>query len=209
MHEWKFAMTREIPGPVEIGFDIDGVVADTMDSFLRIAHRDYGIEGITKDRITSYWLEDCLPVPPDITTEIIGRLLEDPFGVELRPVAGAREVLSHLGGMFPLVFVTARPVGGPIEEWLRALLKDLPSERIHVIATGKHDAKVEVLRKLGVRCFVEDHLETCRAVWNAGIKAVVFDQPWNQGEVPFPRVRSWEEIMSLVERPSSPCSPFK
>ncbi len=198
MHERNFAMTEKGPYTGNIGFDIDGVVADTMDSFIRIAQLDYGIKGITKDRITSYWLEDCLPVPPDITTAIIGRLLEDPFGVGLKPIEGAIEALSRLGQIFPLVFVTARPTGGPIEKWLKTLLKDVPPERIRVIATGKHDAKVQILRELGIDCFVEDHLETCVAIWNAGIRALVFDQPWNQGKVPFPRVRSWKEIMSFL-----------
>ena len=181
------------------GFDIDGVVADTMAAFLRIAREDFGFQGITREQITSYWLEECLPVPPDITGEIISRILRDPFGVRLEPISGAREALLEIGRRGPLTFVTARPLGAPIEEWLKAMLSGIPQERMRVIATGRHDAKAEVIRELGLRFFVEDHLETCKAIWRAGIATAVFDQPWNQGEVPFPRVYSWEEVLRFVD----------
>ncbi len=185
--------------PAQIGFDIDGVVSDTMEAFLRIAREEYGIQGLSKEQITSYWLEECLPVPPRITEEIIARILQDPFGINLEPIPGARESLLEIGKKAPLTFITARPIGGPIEEWLRELLVGLPPENIRVIATGKHEAKTRVIQDLGLRCFVEDHLETCRAIWNAGIGAVVFNQPWNQGPVPFPRIYSWNEFLNLVK----------
>jgi uncharacterized HAD superfamily protein len=183
--------------PHEIAFDIDGVVTDTMGSFIRIAEERFGISGLKKEDITSYWLDECLPVPEEIIEEIISIILNDPWQAALEPLPGAIESLRALAADSPLVFVTARPVRGPIESWLRQRL-DLPDDRVEVIATGRHEAKAEVLKGLGKGYFVEDHLKTCQELVRHGIMAIVLDQPWNRnGSTPFKRVRSWRELSAL------------
>ncbi len=185
--------------PDKIAFDIDGVVADTMASFIKVAKEDYGIEGIKREEITSYWLEDCLPIPDEIIGEIISKILEDPFKTGLKPIKGAVEVLTELSQKSPLTFVTARPVKEPIVSWLKQTLIYVDPQRINVIATGKHEAKVNVLKELGISYFLEDHLETCLQIFEAGIKAIVYDQPWNQGNTPFLRVKNWTELKKLLD----------
>ncbi len=185
--------------PEEIAFDIDGVVSDTMSAFLQIARDEFGADGIRKEQITSYWLEDCLPMDEEIIKAVIERILNDPFGISLQPMDGATQVLRQIERRAPLRFVTARPVRRPIEAWLRDMLKPVPAERIQVIATGKHEIKVEILKELGIRYFVEDHLETCMAISRAGLKAIVYDHPWNQGETPFLRVRNWRELEGFID----------
>ena len=185
--------------PEQIAFDIDGVVSDTMSAFLQIARDEFGVDGIRKEQITSYWLEDCLPMDEEIIKAVIERILSDPFGIGLQPMDGATRVLRKIERCAPLRFVTARPVRLPIEAWLRQLLNPVPAERIQVIATGKHEIKVEILKELGIRYFVEDHLETCRAICQAGLKAIVYDHPWNQGETPFIRVRNWRELERFMD----------
>ena len=185
--------------PSEIAFDIDGVVADTMEAFLNVAKNDFGIDHLRKDHITSYWLEDCLPIPAETVYAIIDRLVEDPFGTSLMPISGAREALLPLASRFPVTFVTARPSGGPITQWLHSILPDIPCDSLNVIATGKHALKADVLKELGVSYFVEDHLETCEALFAQGIGAIVFDQPWNRARTPYMRVSSWQEIVSMMD----------
>ncbi|RUM87632.1 MAG: haloacid dehalogenase [Thermodesulfatator sp.] len=184
--------------PEEIAFDIDGVVADTMSSFLKVARDDFGISHLRKEQITTYWLEECLPIDEEIIKAIIERILTDPFGVELKPIAGAVDVLRQLNLHAPLRFVTARPVKRPIEEWLQAILKT-GDHGFQVIATGRHEIKVEILKELGIRYFVEDHLETCQAIHDEGLNSIVFDQPWNQGSTPFLRVKNWRELQGLLD----------
>ncbi len=185
--------------PTKIAFDIDGVVADTMSAFLRIAQNEFGVEGIRREHITSYWLEDCLPMDEDIIKAVIERILKDPFGIGLTPMDKAVDVLQRLSEHGPLKFVTARPVRAPIEEWLRKELNPVPLDRIQVIATGRHEIKAGVLKEMGIDCFVEDHLETCRSICKAGLKAIVYDHPWNQGDTPYLRVRNWQEIEDLID----------
>ncbi len=182
----------------EIGFDIDGVVADTMEAFIRLARDEFGIEDLKKEQMTSYWLEECLSIPADTVMAIIERLLTDPFGVGLEPIPGAREVLTRFAAYGRLTFVTARPIEKPIEAWLKSLLSDVPSVDIEVIATGCHSAKAGVLKELGLRYFIDDHLETCQELCSRGIGAIVFDQPWNRGPTPFLRIKAWRELQAII-----------
>ncbi len=186
--------------PRRIAFDIDGVVADTMSSFLEIAKKDFGIGGICKEDITTYWLEQCLPMPPEVVDAVIKKILQDPFGTGLSPIPGAREALCHIAKMAPLRFVTARPVKTPIERWIHKLLSPVSPEKIQVVATGIHSAKAEVLSNMGVSFFVEDHLETCLQIEQAGIKAIIFDQPWNRRDSYIFRIHSWEELLDFIAK---------
>ncbi len=185
--------------PNDIAFDIDGVVADTMSSFIYVAKKQFGINAIRKEQITSYWLEECLDLPEKTIKAIINRILEDPFRTKLKPIEGAVETLTRLTSFGPVHFVTARPVKDPIEKWLKTVLRKVPSHKIIVHATGQHDIKPRVIKKLGKTFFLEDHLETCKAIFDAGLKPIVFDQPWNQGEPPFVRIKSWIELNMLLE----------
>ncbi len=190
--------------PLKLAFDIDGVVAATMEVFLKIAREEYGIDNLSKEQITSYWLEKSLDVESHVVEEIVSRILHDPCGIGLEPIPGAREGLLKIASDTPLTFVTARPVGDPIREWLEALLPELPPNHINVVATGRHEDKARVLKEMKIRYFIEDHMETCRHLYSNGIGAVVFDQPWNQEPEPFLRVRSWKEIMELIGTQSAP-----
>ncbi len=185
--------------PCQIAFDIDGVVADTMESFLNVARSEFGIKNLEKEQITSYWLEDCLSMPVETIHAIIDRLVQDPFGTSLMPIEGAKEALFSLAACSTVTFVTARPDGGPITGWLHSILPDMPEDRLNVVATGEHARKADVLKDLGVAYFVEDNLETCRSLCAQGIKAIVFDQPWNRGHTPYLRVGSWLEIVDMID----------
>jgi len=49
-----------------VAFDIDGVVADTMTLFLDIARQEYQLNSVQYSDITSYKLEECLDIDPEI-----------------------------------------------------------------------------------------------------------------------------------------------
>ncbi len=192
-------LKRENLEPKLFAFDIDGVVADTMGTFIEIATNEYGIQGLRKENITSYWLEKCLPVPEEIVWEIVDKIIKDPFDIGLRPIEGAVEgLMGFYEQTGALTFVTARPEKEGIEAWLRERLSPVPPEAIRVVATGLHEKKAEVLRGQGFHYFVEDNLDTVRQLCDQGIGAVVFDQPWNREETPFRRVFSWEDLLKLA-----------
>jgi hypothetical protein len=183
--------------PKAVAFDIDGVVADTMNLFIHIAREDYQIEVRYQD-MTRYMLEECLSLEGEIVGEIIGKLLDGSYDDHLNPLPGARDVLARLDKSYgPLCFVTARPNKGTIRDWMNKALPVDPS-RIDIVATGSFEAKKDVLVEKGISYFVEDRLETCFQLKEAGITPVLFKQPWNREEHPFIEVGSWHELESLI-----------
>jgi 5'(3')-deoxyribonucleotidase len=190
-------MFKESISPHEIGFDIDGVVADTMGSFILVAKEQFGYS-VKKEDITSYILDNCLDIPPEVLYEIVRQILDDPFGVRLEPIEGAREVLLRISSHNALTFVTARPDAISIKKWLFSIFPELNPDDINVIATGRHAAKLSVLKELGLKFFLKDNLETCEELFQNGIRSIVFDQPWNRDFTPFLRVKTWDDIQNLI-----------
>lgn len=192
-------MTSKTPAPIHpslIGFDIDGVVADTMEAFIRLAREEHGVT-VHPEEITAFQVEDCLDMDPAVVGEIFQHLLEDPLGngLQLMPYAGL--VLRELARHAPLTFVTARPLGQPIAEWLRVMLGDEVHPLVRLVATGEHDDKVRHIHALGLSHFVDDRAQTCLMLQAAGINPIVFSQPWNRGRHQLPVVEDWLAIRAL------------
>ncbi len=186
----------EIIHPALLAFDIDGVVADTMNLFVRIAREEYNIRVRYQD-ITKYMLEECLDIAPEIIEEIIVKLIDGSHDNALEPVSGAPEVLTRLARHGTVRFVTARPDPEPITAWMTRILSVSPSE-LDITATGSFDAKTGILLEKGVTWFVEDRLETCFPLKEAGIEPVLFRQPWNRAPHPFTEVGNWQELERLI-----------
>ena len=81
--------------PGRIGFDIDGVVADTMEAFIRLAREDHGVDSISPEDITDFEVEDCLEMDPAVMENIFVRLMVEPVAAGLRPMAHAVDVLQE------------------------------------------------------------------------------------------------------------------
>ncbi len=187
--------------PASLAFDIDGVVADTIGLFLRIAKDDYNIKDVVYEDITCYFLEDCIGLKIDkkIIEAIITRLLDGDYVQSLEPIDGAPEVLRKIAhNRTPLLFVTARPYPGPIRDWLLKTL-GLTNSAVHIISTGSFDKKTEVLLQHKVTHFVEDRLETCFDLSKAGLHPILFKQPWNRERHPFKEVDNWNELAALID----------
>ena len=187
-----------IVAPESIAFDIDGVIADTMNLFLDIARDEFAIHGIRYEDLCCYNLADCVAIDPQVIERIIARILDGGYRMPLRPIPGAPAVLERLARRCgQLLFVTARPYLGPIGEFVRRLLPP-GLDGMEIVTTGSFDAKAEVLQARGISHFVEDRLETCLTLNAAGITPVLFVQPWNRSPHPFIEVSSWGEIEELI-----------
>ena len=185
--------------PGSIAFDIDGVVADTMSLFLEIGRDDYGIRHIGYDDITDYNLDECLDMDPDIIGEIVVKITDGSHSQALNPIQGAMETLGKIGARVgSLTFVTARPHLGPLEDWLCRGIS-MTRDSMDIVATGSFDDKADALLSRGKSFFVEDRLETCFLLKEAGIEPILFRQPWNRREHPFVAVDVWSELEELID----------
>jgi hypothetical protein len=186
--------------PRTIGFDVDGVVANTMHLFIDIAREDFGVE-IGYEEMTCYNLGQCLDVGEDVIEGVIHRLLDGTRDHALHPMDGVGEVLARLADCCnPVRFITARPSPEYIQEWILDRLP-LAGHQVDLVATGSFEAKTDVLLEKGIRWFVEDRLETCFMLEPAGIQPILFRQPWNREPHPFPEVGSWRELAEMIDFP--------
>jgi len=109
-------------------------------------------------------------------------------------------VLRRLSRINKILFVTARPDKTGIQEWVK---KYLQKDSFHIVATGLHEEKAPLLKRYGIKYFVEDRLETCFILEKASITPIVFEQPWNQKPHPFLKVKSWYELEKMIDWNSS------
>jgi len=186
--------------PKHLGFDIDGVVADTGSAFLKLAKRDYGINNFTLADITEFDVAQCLPIAPDIIDAVFDQLMKNPIAADLKPMPGAIRVLSEFSQAAPLTFITARPLKAPIEEWLKAVFGPQIFHRTRLIAMGDHNGKPSFIKNLGLKYFIDDRAQTCVELARyKEIYPLVYDQPWNQGRHNLPTVSSWSAIRKLCQ----------
>ncbi len=183
--------------PRQIGFDIDGVVADTVEAFIRIARQDYGLDRISPADITEFEVERCLDVDPPVVQEIFTRLLQNPLAVGLKPMPHAVTVLGEFAQFAPLTFVTARQQEPPIAEWLATALGQDIFDRSRLVAMGDHDKKAQYIKELGLDYFVDDRAQTCVILNQYGITPMVYSQPWNHGKHDLQTVENWQDIREL------------
>lgn len=183
--------------PNLLGFDFDGVIADTAETFLRLACERYRLCDVRLEDITSFEVEECLNVDPEIVRSIFLEVLLDSIGTGLKPMPGAADVLGELSERAAVTVVTARPEPGPVYAWLETVLPRSTCARINIIAMGAHDDKVRYIRQQGLTHFIDDRAETCTQLHSAGIGSIVFNHPWNKNRHNLPSVNSWQEIRSL------------
>lgn len=184
--------------PATTGFDFDGVIADTVEAFLRIACEDYGHCGISAEDITSFCVEECLPVERQTLAAIFDYLTFEPLACGLKPMNGAVQVLRDLSLCGRVTIVTARPDPQPVEDWLAHCCGVKACANIQVLAVGDHDGKERFIRKAGLSAFIDDRAETCLALKRQGIDARVFAQPWNRSPHGLPTLRNWDDISRLL-----------
>jgi hypothetical protein len=189
--------------PRKVAFDIDGVVADTMQLFIDIAADVYGIDTVRYESITRYDLNTCLDIGADIISDIVQRITEGNYPCCLEPISGAKRVLNRLRTFGPILLVTARPKLGPIKAWVDQVLGADPDET-EVIATGSFEAKPDVLLQKEVAFFVDDRLDTCFLLQQHDITPLVYVQPWNRESHPFLEVDGWRHLEMLIDWEACP-----
>jgi len=183
--------------PAHIGFDIDGVVADTGGAFIRIARDEYGLHSISLEDINFYDVVNCLDVDQKIIDDIFTRLHDEPLSSGIEPMEDAIKVLHRLAEQTPLTFVTARPEKEPIDIWLKYFLKPDVYGEMNLVAMGVHDNKAPYIKNLGLKYFVDDRLQTCKKLASEGITPLVYNQPWNMGDHDLQTVDNWRAIHAL------------
>lgn len=184
--------------PHEIGFDLDGVIADTAATFIRLACEEHDYCSFSLEDITSFHVEDCLAIPMSLVDRIFTDILKDSLATGLRPMPGAIEVISELAAVAPVTVITARPLLQPARDWFDSFFPGDIREAITLIAMGDHNDKARYIHEHGLKYFVDDRAETCRQLAADNIIPLVFCQPWNRHRHELQTVETWQEIRALI-----------
>jgi uncharacterized HAD superfamily protein len=182
----------------QIGFDFDGVIADTAEAFIRLACSEYGYCGFSSEDITNFELENCLDIPRELVEQIFTDILTDSIATALQPMPGAVQCLEHFTASSPVTIITARPISEPVFDWLDKFFTGSGREKLKVVATGDHNDKVRYIHEHGLKYFIDDRAETCIQLAREAITPFVFTQPWNRDRHSLRTVADWDEIRALV-----------
>ncbi|MBU0945728.1 MAG: hypothetical protein KJ804_19210 [Proteobacteria bacterium] len=178
----------------EIGFDLDGVIADTAEAFIRLACQEFDYCSFRLEDITSFEVENCLNIPAITVEQIFYAILKDSLGTGLQPMSGAVKTITNMAEKAPVTIITARTLHQPVADWLEHFFPAKTCGQIKLVAMGNHDDKARYIREHKLRYFVDDRVETCLQLAENDITPIVYSQPWNQGRHRLQQVSSWQEI---------------
>lgn len=185
--------------PAKLGFDLDGVIADTANAFIRLACTEHGYCSFTLDDITNFELEGCIDMPAELVAQIFDDILRDSLSTGLQPMEGAVEVLGELAAHSPVTVITARHLERPVIDWFDNFFPRATREAITLIAMGDHDDKLRHIREQQLEYFIDDRAETCNFLAASGIRPLVYSHPWNRDRHNLPTVENWKDIRKIIE----------
>ena len=178
-----------------LGVDIDGVLADFINSYTDLFIELTGVDNF-KDRYAPTF-PSCWDYPTEVydytvkhTTEVWKRIKKDmQFWLKLEPLVGTQETLEKLDTLrldgHDIYFVTSRPglmAKWQTETWLQTHGFDVPTVIMH-------SDKASVVRLLQMDAYIDDHLmnanEVMRVVREEGMMTRVYlkDAPYNDRPV--------------------------
>ena len=179
---------------MNLGFDIDGVIADFVNIFSDLAKKKYGVT-LTEVDIYCHDLNLVLGVPKDEVVQLITETLK----TDLPLYPEAKETLEKLFSEGHRIYLLTARYDFLFQNtllWLKE--KSIPYTDILNLTEGKkYQANIDI------DVIVEDCL--CDALeWTKRVKNVlIFDHPWNQTNNVknlLKRVYSWAEIYEEIKK---------
>lgn len=180
---------------MRLGIDIDGVIADSLQTWVRELNRQFGQQK-TLPEIISYQFDKVY----NVTWKKMDRFFrtnQELLLTNLAPVAEAKEYMELLKQTHELYLITARPnlYRNLTISWLREhniVYDELLMTDYGDKTTFCHSAQIALV--------VEDSLENALALANEGIGVILFDAPYNQGTLPDKvlRRKNWPDVYRTV-----------
>ncbi len=175
----------------KIALDIDGVLADFSQGV---------IDRAKKMRMSEHFPAnssevDCWDMCDKFQEVMKDAWRDEEFWLGLNPIRTSRPV-----PFTPIAYITSRPVSSSVTaEWL--LKNRFPIAP--VITVSRPEEKLEHLKELGVKIFVDDLHGTVRQVREAGINAILFEAPYQRGHIEecknLPMISRLSEVLELCQ----------
>lgn len=175
---------------MEIGIDIDNVIADTFKDLIPYYNKFMGREETPQEVIETMRRRKLLMARYYLNA------WRKRVMTRISLIKGAAETIRRWHGDHQIKLVTSRLTifNRQTRWWLNQ--HSIPYHELH-------HAKETIKYQKAPNCslFIEDNLEECEILANHCERVFLFDQPWNQHFVAqknIIRVRDWEEIAELI-----------
>ncbi len=190
---------------MKIGIDIDDTTLVFFENFCKFYNQKTGKSYAREDLISFHFWNVF-----NITREEAIRFVEefhqsDEFN-QILPMENAIDSIKSLMEKNEVYFITARPkeFKSKTLAWLDMYF---PNFDYKLIFTGHfHDSKAklkgQICKELGIEILIDDNFEYCIDCVNNGVKAILFNQPWNQSSNhdEIIRVNSWKEALHNINK---------
>jgi len=189
---------------MKIGVDIDGVLANFVDPFLKYIEQKKNLR-INKTDIDTYHPWQKFGISKDEMQILIEDFYVHEMFKQVEPLEGSKEGIDFLHKMSRLHIITARDknlVGDNTKQWLakhfgQKFSSINFSRNVRLGQVGK--SKAEMGKNLDLSWMIEDSIEIAQKCSQIGIKVILIDQPWNQGKLPTGvlRVKDLSEVAKI------------
>lgn len=197
-------MEEELFKKKRIGIDIDDVICEFVKPYLEFHNKKFKTFFEFENLNSNFFWEDL-----GHTRETIAEHFDDFQSnftslLDLPLVEDAITSINNLSKNNEIFIITARPeeIMFETEQFLRTFLPKVDFKLIHSgDVHGKNKSKADICNDLNIDIMIEDGLSFCLNCARKGVKAFLFDRPWNQSdELPqnVIRVKNWKEIMEKI-----------
>jgi uncharacterized HAD superfamily protein len=193
---------------LRIGIDVDDVLAESLPGYLEAFRQRFGHEVKIEE---AAW-EIFRRYPEISATQMWGFFseLEASDFLGTRPLyPEAVEAVRTLSASGHRLFVVTGRLSQHREHTRRLLeragLLGVFEELVHRDGEPAPEYKTRMVRELRLDLLIEDELHVALAAAAVPIPILLFDRPWNQGELPvgIARVTDWSQVLHLIAAQAS------
>lgn len=193
---------------MNIGVDFDDVLLDFNTHFIAYFNKMKGTS-LKRDDLTSFYLETIVGGTHQEMVDLITDFYDTTEHAGGMPMEGAREAIKALHEKGNKLFiVTSKPeyLREITDKWLALHFPGMFesvhfTNHFHPGEGVKRVSKAEICDELGIKIFIDDHIENAKNVAKEGREVLLLDSPWNKNEIIPPYVRrvySWQEIVEIL-----------
>lgn len=185
---------------MRIGIDLDDVVADSGVAMIEMHNKKHGTH-FKKNDFRGYFFEETWGITREERNKEVDEFFATDQLKKISPMAGslkAIEMLKTLGHELYIVTGRGDKDVEQTELWIEGHFPRVFAD-VHYATSRK---KSEICKEVGVEVLIDDNPDIALDCANAGIRVLIFDQPWNR-RLEFPknveRVYSWDEVLKKLD----------